>query len=543
MKIKKIYVYFEGVLADFDGRVKELKIPPIKENCDTYQEYAADKYRFWKRIGEEKHFYESLAPLPGSLEMFMTLYEKYKDICEVASESDCVVLYDGKTDRMKTWFSTKDEGDGYDGIQAWMKKYLNERINLEISFYLSPDQKSREYILIDSRKKKIEEWCSQGGTGILYKNLQETLDAISDLEETFRLENKKLLADRVKQSVHECREKVAEIEVDYKKGLITYEECKSKRLEIARKEYEQIKKFCSDEDIDMDNEADNIYQTVHSSVGIPIRKVPIRIYPQVDTMTGSLYWLYRMENVESLFFDDDPIGKTFKFRYSIKAGNEKVQVDYYFKVKREDCEHAKKRASNSGGVWRCFDGYGKLEGYRWSGASISIGEKEGDFVSLAIQKMYFRCMEPIWKRHSAIPFETHTWLGIHEELPADLEIPEGGFYYDETIEQPPRGQRYREQGILAYDDTDEIVILGIKDPEAEVVEIPREINGKPVTILDDRCFGNCRESLRKVILPDTLKEIGDYAFEYCEQLEKPVIPPSVTKIGKDVFHCSCVEHT
>lgn len=41
-----------------------------------------------------------------------------------------------------------------------------------------------------------------------------------------------------------------------------------------------------------------------------------------------------------------------------------------------------------------------------------------------------------------------------------------------------------------------------------------------------------------MILPDTLKEIGDYAFEYCEKLEKPEIPPSVTKIGKGIFeHC------
>ena len=86
---------------------------------------------------------------------------------------------------------------------------------------------------------------------------------------------------------------------------------------------------------------------------------------------------------------------------------------------------------------------------------------------------------------------------------------------------------------------DEIVILGIKDPEAEIVEIPREIDGKPVTVLDGGCFTNCREYLRKVILPDTIKEIGDYAFAYCEKLEKPIIPVSVTKIGENIFaNCS-----
>ena len=39
----------------------------------------------------------------------------------------------------------------------------------------------------------------------------------------------------------------------------------------------------------------------------------------------------------------------------------------------------------------------------------------------------------------------------------------------------------------------------------------------------------------KVILPDTLKEIGKCAFEHCEKLEKPEISASMTEIGKDVW--------
>lgn len=136
--------------------------------------------------------------------------------------------------------------------------------------------------------------------------------------------------------------------------------------------------------------------------------------------------------------------------------------------------------------------------------------------------------------HSPYPAIGYRWIGFDEEIPPDFEIAEGEFYDDETI-NPPRGRNYQQWGALTFDDTDEIVILGIRDEKAEVVDIPNKINGKPVTIIDKSCFVNCAKTLKKVALPDTIKEIGDYAFEKCENLAKPVIPSSVTKVGKDLF--------
>ena len=37
------------------------------------------------------------------------------------------------------------------------------------------------------------------------------------------------------------------------------------------------------------------------------------------------------------------------------------------------------------------------------------------------------------------------------------------------------------------------------------------------------------------IIPDTVKEIGDYAFFRCEHLTSVVIPNSVTSIGEYAF--------
>ena len=49
---------------------------------------------------------------------------------------------------------------------------------------------------------------------------------------------------------------------------------------------------------------------------------------------------------------------------------------------------------------------------------------------------------------------------------------------------------------------------------------------------------NCRE-LKKVILPSTLKVIGNAAFCYCEKLTDIVLPEGLEVIRDDAFGC-CV---
>lgn len=521
MKIKKIYINFEGVLADFEGRVKVLwGIASPDDDC-TLDEY----YRFWERIRNEKHFYESLTPLPGSLEMVKNLYETYGNICEIVSEKH--YIFDPN---LKKSFGVEDE-DVCAAKTEWVQKFLAIDIKSEWLFGGAVNCKNAGYILIDCRDEKIKEWQMHGGTGILYSNPQETLRELRNIEEAFSRQNEKKLADKLEQAFRKCKEDADRIEALYSSGLETGEGVRNEKVQIAQKAWNEIKKFCDDEGIDLDAEKDTAYPALYSSVGIHIKKVPIRHYPQVKFLTGSMYCFYGVKNIESLFSDSDFVGKIYKFKISSKLGEESILLDYFFEVKEENLE-LEERSQRNG--WKCFDGYGKLEGYKWAGASLHIREHEGQLQSVAIQKIYLSALEPIWKRCSARPVEEYRWVGFNEELPENLEIPEGEFYFDATT-NPPRGRHYREQGILVYDDTDEVVILGIKDSNAEIVEIPREINGKPVTILDERCFANCSENLRKVILPDTLKEIGDCAFEHCKKLEKPEIPASVTKIGKDLF--------
>lgn len=335
------------------------------------------------------------------------------------------------------------------------------------------------------------------------------------------------------QSITECKEISARIDSRYRKGMKTFEEVRTEKERTAYGAWRKIKLFCDDEEIDMDKEIgrDFVYQALFASVGIQLKKVPIRYYPRVELVTGGLCIFSVIEGADILFYNENPIGKEFRFKKTVVMGSEKVIADYYFKVRKEE------NNQESGGRWegwKSFSGNGRLEGYEFAGAIINLKEEEGQLQSIVYQKMYPLYSEPIWKRHSAIPVEGYTWIDIDRENPEKINYKEGEFYSDETID-PPRGQHYKEQGILAYDDTEEIVILGIKDRDAEVVEIPCEINGKPVTVIDEECFENCCKALKKVILPDTLKEIGDRAFKFCENLDKPVIPPSVTKIGKRLF--------
>lgn len=341
------------------------------------------------------------------------------------------------------------------------------------------------------------------------------------------------LDEFLNNKIGECKKEADILESAYHRGLITADGVRKEKLWEIGEAWKETISFCKAEGIDLEGrERDDAYQTLHKSIGITIKKVPVRYYPTVEMMTGSLYYIYGIRNAEVLFYEDSVIGRTFIFQISMKLGEEKIPVEYCFKIEREICELEKKGASWEG--WRCFEGHGKVEGYNWADASIHVREHEGKLQSVAIQKTYLRETAPIWKMHSPDPVIGTRWIGFYEEIRQNLEIEEGEFYDDETM-APPRGRNYRQQGILAYDDTDEIVILGIRDEKAEVVVIPDEIDGKPVTVIDKSCFANCSKTLKKVILPDTLKEIGDYAFEQCEKLEKPVIPPSVTKVGRDLF--------
>ena len=59
--------------------------------------------------------------------------------------------------------------------------------------------------------------------------------------------------------------------------------------------------------------------------------------------------------------------------------------------------------------------------------------------------------------------------------------------------------------------------------------------------IDNDAFEDCGQ-LQKVVLPDTVVRIGDWAFYRCQALETLVVPSSVTTIGDRAFsHCKSLK--
>lgn len=88
--------------------------------------------------------------------------------------------------------------------------------------------------------------------------------------------------------------------------------------------------------------------------------------------------------------------------------------------------------------------------------------------------------------------------------------------------------------------SNELHCLGLDaDCYPRKVVIPSEIAGCPVTKLSvskDGFGAFCQNhSIEEIIIPESVIDIEDYAFEDCESLETVAIPKSVTKIGNNAF--------
>lgn len=66
------------------------------------------------------------------------------------------------------------------------------------------------------------------------------------------------------------------------------------------------------------------------------------------------------------------------------------------------------------------------------------------------------------------------------------------------------------------------------------VNVPEAIEGRPVRGLAKKAFLS-RKDLRRVTLPDTLEEVGDWAFGYCSGLVQVTLPKKQIRFGKAVF--------
>lgn len=92
-------------------------------------------------------------------------------------------------------------------------------------------------------------------------------------------------------------------------------------------------------------------------------------------------------------------------------------------------------------------------------------------------------------------------------------------------------------GIYSYIiENNKISIISYEGNTTSLI-IPYQISEMPVAIIERKAFMGNRY-LQCITLPDSIEQIGDWAFSRCSALKKIVLPDSELSIGKQVFQKS-----
>ena len=167
MEIKKIYFDMDGVLVDFDRGVRELGKFEASDQLTASKE---QEDMLWRTINKIEHFYDKLKPMPGALEMFNKVYEKYGEKVEILTG----------VPKPKRGMNTAGE----DKIQ-WAHRILSPTLKVNVVY---KEEKKNfctgpECILIDDLITNINSWRKSGGTGILHISAEDTIKRIAEAEQ------------------------------------------------------------------------------------------------------------------------------------------------------------------------------------------------------------------------------------------------------------------------------------------------------------------------------------------------------------------------
>jgi len=165
MKISKIYLDLDGVLADFDRGVIELAgAKPLPQGHGDEQQ----EKEMWDAVRRVEHFYDKLEFAEGARELFDSIYSRYGYACEIL------------TGIPKPGRNIKNAAEDK---KKWAKRMLSP--DIAVNTVLKEDKRlfctGPDCLLIDDYEKNIEQWREAGGTGILHENAEDTMRQLKGL--------------------------------------------------------------------------------------------------------------------------------------------------------------------------------------------------------------------------------------------------------------------------------------------------------------------------------------------------------------------------
>jgi hypothetical protein len=157
--MKNIYCDLDGVLFDFDTRLKEI----FNNNIPT------DKEVLWNKLKQYPNLYDELRPYDLSV-MFMDFVT---ELCIEYNYHLCILTAIPRRDTIPLAEEHKRES---------VKRYF-DNIDFKIGPYAKDKQKHYQPgdILIDDKESNILEWQAKGGNAILHKDFTSTLKILIEI--------------------------------------------------------------------------------------------------------------------------------------------------------------------------------------------------------------------------------------------------------------------------------------------------------------------------------------------------------------------------